>query len=153
MEEGIFELGMVVFLFFLGLIGGTINEKRHYKSIRRREELFLQQPSITLDKRFEPEQPVERVGMVYGSAVISIDYFKLIVAALIKIFGGRVTVYESLLDRARREALLRMKEQAPDADIIINVRIETSSISKGTQEHAVGTMEALAYGTCVYYRK
>ena len=68
--------------------------------------------------------------MVCGSAVISIDYFKRILAGLRNIFGGTVKSYETLIDRARREALLRMKEKADDATMIINVRIETSTIGK-----------------------
>jgi hypothetical protein len=35
-----------------------------------------------------------------------------------------------LLDRARREAVLRMKEVAGDAVVIVNVRIEAAPIGK-----------------------
>ena len=49
-------------------------------------------------------------------------------------FGGRVSAYETLVDRARREAILRMKEEAKGADIILNMRLETSSISKGREK-------------------
>jgi uncharacterized protein YbjQ (UPF0145 family) len=61
-----------------------------------------------------------------------------------------VKSYESLVDRARREAILRMKEQAIErgAVVVTNVRIETSSISKG-QGKAIGSIEVLAYGTSV----
>ena len=44
--------------------------------------------------------------------MVSVDYFKRFLAGLRMIFGGRVSSYESLLDRARREALLRMRLQA-----------------------------------------
>ncbi|MDF3037266.1 MAG: hypothetical protein K0S28_2540, partial [Paucimonas sp.] len=66
------------------------------------------------------------------------------------IVGGPVQSYETLLDRARREAILRMKESCPDADQIINLRIETSSISEGAK-NTVSSVEVLAYGTAVYY--
>ena len=88
--------------------------------------------------------------MVYGSAVISVDYFKRILAALRNVFGGTIRSYETLLDRARREAILRMKEAAPaGTKIIINVRVETSTIGKNTQKKSVGCVEALAYGTAL----
>jgi uncharacterized protein YbjQ (UPF0145 family) len=63
--------------------------------------------------------------------------------------------YETLIDRARREAILRMKEQARSADAIVNFRIETSSISKGGRRRGktVGTVEALAYGTAIRIKK
>jgi uncharacterized protein YbjQ (UPF0145 family) len=88
--------------------------------------------------------------MVTGSVVISVDYFKRFVAGLRKLVGGRVTTYETLLDRARREAILRMKERAKDlgAYIVFNVKIETASISKGRKQ-TVGSVEVLAYGTAL----
>ena len=87
--------------------------------------------------------------MVYGSAVISIDYFKRILAALRNIFGGTITAYETLLDRARREAVLRMKEMAGDATMIVNVRIETATIGRKAHKRSVGCLEAIAYGTAI----
>jgi uncharacterized protein YbjQ (UPF0145 family) len=47
---------------------------------------------------------------VSGSVVVSVDYFKRFLAGLRTLVGGRVTSYETLLDRARREAILRCKE-------------------------------------------
>jgi uncharacterized protein YbjQ (UPF0145 family) len=66
--------------------------------------------------------------------------------------GGRLTSYESLLDRARREAILRMKESAilSGGKIIVNVRIETTSISKHSNSlYSIGSVEVVAYGTAV----
>ena len=91
-----------------------------------------------------------RTQLVRGNVVISVDYFKRFVAYLRMIFGGRVHTYESLIDRARREAILRMQERARalGAGKIFNVRLETSSISKGRRE-TIGSVEVLAYGTAV----
>jgi uncharacterized protein YbjQ (UPF0145 family) len=85
-----------------------------------------------------------------GSTVISVDYFKRFIAALRNFFGGRVTSYESLLDRARRESLLRMKAEAAalNAESVFNVKYETASISKGAK-NAIGSIEVLAYGTAL----
>ena len=90
--------------------------------------------------------------LVAGNAVISIDFFKKFVASLKMLFGGKVTQYESLLDRARREALLRMKEQASskNAFVVVNTRVETASISKNSKKrNSVGAVEVLAYGTAI----
>jgi len=67
----------------------------------------------------------------------------------INLFGGRGTPYESLIDRGRREALLRMKSAAmqSDARYIFNVKYETSRLS-GT-----AAIEVLAYGTALSPRK
>jgi uncharacterized protein YbjQ (UPF0145 family) len=66
------------------------------------------------------------------------------------IVGGRVTAYETLLDRARREAILRMKQEAKamNADRIFNIKLETASISKNASGN-IGSVEVLAYGTAL----
>ena len=140
-------------LIALGYFAGSRAERRHYRSIRRREEKYLTQPAITFGK-FQGREEVAEARLVSGSAVISVDYFKRLLAGLRAMVGGRIKSYESLLDRARREALLRMKEQAEGADAVVNLRIETTSISKGSRKkNTVSTVEALAYGTALYRRK
>ena len=145
MYDLLFFLGLIV----LGYVSGTVAEKRHYRSIRKREKLTLQLPAVTIKNIDCPEDRVRSAHLVYGSAVISIDYFKRLLAGLRNIFGGTVKSYESLLDRARREALLRMKEMAGDATMIVNVRIETSAIGKRANKKGVGCLEAIAYGTAI----
>lgn len=143
------EILLVVGLLILGYITGSIAERRHYKSIIRREDT-LGDLVVVVAKTLPPMSPPPATTLVRGSVVVSVDYFKRFLARLRMIFGGRIHTYESLLDRARREAILRMQEQARDlgASMIFNMRFETSSISKGKKD-AVGTVEVLAYGTAV----
>jgi uncharacterized protein YbjQ (UPF0145 family) len=92
---------------------------------------------------------------VVGSVVIAEDYFKRIAAGLRGLFGGRVTVYESLMDRGRREAVLRMKDEARrrGATMIFNVRFETSSLSEDASgRSAIFSAEFIAYGTALVPR-
>jgi len=145
-------IDLIVFLTLiaLGYFVGSYLEKRHYQSIREREIQYASLPTIMLKKPLHPEN-IKESRLVNGSVVISIDYFKRLMATLRNIFGGNVTSYESLVDRARREAILRMKEDAKDADEIINLRLETSSISKNDQKGTIGSVEVLAYGTALKY--
>jgi uncharacterized protein YbjQ (UPF0145 family) len=85
--------------------------------------------------------------------VISVDYFKTIAAALRNVFGGRVGAYESLLDRARREATIRMQEEAKKvgAQAVLNVKYETSRIGQQAGK-SIGSVEVLAYGTAMIPR-
>ena len=46
--------------------------------------------------------------------------------------------------------MLRLKESCPEADQIINLRLDTSSISKGAN-NSIGSVEILAYGTALYF--
>ncbi|MEJ2206859.1 MAG: heavy metal-binding domain-containing protein [Gemmatimonadota bacterium] len=86
------------------------------------------------------------------SSELSLDYFKRIAGSLKGIVGGNIRVYEPLLERARREALIRMKEEARERghDTIINVRIETSRLASARAD-GKGTVgvEILAFGTAV----
>jgi uncharacterized protein YbjQ (UPF0145 family) len=142
-----FDIILFVSLLILGYGFGTLAEKRHYKSIREREEEFKHLPTIMLKRPLHPET-VKDCKLVNGNVVISIDFFKKFVAGLINLFGGNITVYETLIDRARREAILRMKADASNASEIINLRIETSSISKNAK--SIGSVEVYAYGTAIY---
>ena len=54
-----------------------------------------------------------------------------------------------LLARARREALLRMKEQHPRASLYLNCRLETSTLSEG-EPKAMTSIEIVAFATAVY---
>jgi uncharacterized protein YbjQ (UPF0145 family) len=148
--ENLINLLIIVFLICLGYIAGSIKEKKHYKSIKERESKFKNLPAVTI-KNVPIEDTNVKVKLVAGNVVISIDYFKRLLAILKNLFGGEITSYESLIDRARREAILRMKEDAGmGAKIIMNMRIETSSIGKSANnKNTVGSIEALAYGTAV----
>ena len=146
-------LDIIIFLTLvaLGYTAGSIAEKRHYKSIVRREKEMLKMQVVTAEPKL-PEEKIREVFLVSGNAVISIDYFKRLLAQLRNIFGGRVKSYESLVDRARREAILRMKEQArvKGAKAVVNFRLETSAIGQSAnRKKSIGSIEAIAYGTAV----
>ena len=142
------EFFIFLALMILGYVFGKVAEKRHYRSIVKREKILNALPAIAA--RIPPEDKYYKQALVIGSVVVSIDYFKQFVATLRNLFGGRVTTYETLLDRARREALLRMKQSASDksASYVFNVKYETASISKG-RKNRVGSVEVLAYGTAL----
>jgi len=143
------DLIIFLALLTLGYGFGRYAENKHYKSILEREKAFLNLPAIAIRRPLEPTTPQETT-LVTGSVVISIDYFKKFLSSIRLFIGGRLTSYESLIDRARREAILRMKEEARKlgAEAVINVKIETSSISKGSGK-SIGSVEVLAYGTAM----
>lgn len=150
-----FELVIFLVLMVLGYGFGQYAERRHYRSILEREKWFRSEV-LVFQTGVPPEQDHEQerdVQLVMGSVVISVDYFKRFLAGLRALFGGRVKSYESLLDRARREAILRMQQEASKlgAGMVINLRMETASISKGEQK-TVGSVEVLAYGTAIIIR-
>lgn len=140
------ELLYLVALIALGYFVGTFVEKKHYLSIKERELKFLNLPLVTGKNFLEDNAEIEKSQLIYASIVISTDYFKTILAGLRNILGGEVSAFETLLDRGRREAVLRLKEAARGADVILNLRIETSCVTQAG-------VEVLAYGTAIYYKK
>ncbi len=137
-------------LISLGYFFGRRAEKKHYQSIFQREKALLQLPTTSSKHPIGDTPPIARSALALGSCVVSVDYFKRLLAALRSLLGGPVQSYETLLDRARREAVLRLKESCPGADQIINLRLETSSISNGAN-NTIGSIEILAYGTAIYF--
>ncbi|HFD12677.1 MAG TPA: heavy metal-binding domain-containing protein [Crenotrichaceae bacterium] len=145
---------LIIFLVLLvlGYVFGQMAERRHFKSIIERERQYKH--IMCFNERTLPPQTISpEVALVAGNVVISIDYFKRIVAGLNNIFGGRVAAYESLIERARREAILRMKAEAETlgGQSIFNVKLETASIYKGSGQQ-VGSVEVYAYGTTLIKR-
>lgn len=146
------ELVIFLVLLALGYGFGRLSERRHYRSIIQREQ-ELRGIALVPIRIPPPEYLKHDSTLVSGSVVISVDYFKTVAASLRNIFGGRVGAYESLLDRARREAALRMQEEARQlgADTVYNVKYETSRIGENAAK-GLGSVEVLAYGTALMAR-
>ena len=144
-------MGFLVFLtlLILGYLFGRLAEQRHYRSIHEREDALRRITVIPL--RVPPPELLKHDSqLVSGSVVVSVDYFKTVAAGLRNLFGGRVGAYESLIDRARREATLRMQEEAHSlgAQTVYNVKYETSRIGDNAGQ-GLGSVEVLAYGTAL----
>ena len=140
-----------LFLLVVTYFIGSYLESRHFASIRAREEQWRGFPALTFQTLPEGWQAVE-VDVAQGSTVVSIDYFKRFLAGLRGLFGGRIKSYEPLLDRARREALLRMVDDAITRgfDAVVNVRVETSRLASSRADgKGTAGVEMLAYGTAV----
>ena len=144
-----------LFLLLLAYFLGSRLESNNYKSVREREAATKDMVAINFP-RFPFDVEIERAGMVMGSVVVSHDHFKRFLAQLRIIVGGRIKSYEPLLDRARREAVLRMKEQAlaRGHNTVVNIRLETSRLAN-SRRGGKGTagVEMLAYGTALTVRE
>ena len=132
-------------------ISGTLIERRHLSNLLRLESGSQDILALTI-REIPRNWRIASSDLVIGNVVISLDYFKRVAGSLKSIVGGNIRVYEPLLERARREALIRMKEAARERghDTIINVRIETSRLASARAD-GKGTVgvEILAFGTAV----
>lgn len=147
----IFFFQLLIPLFFLiaGLIIGKGIELHHFHKLDDEEQLY--RDVIVTNLKTIPQQFADaKPFLVMGSAVIATDYFKVFAAKLRTLFGGEMKSYVSLMERARRQAVLRMMQQAKQqgARIIWNVRYETTCTG-GQQRKKAGGVEVLVYGTAL----
>ena len=142
-------VGIPAALLLGGLIIGSSIESAHFRSLALREAELA--GVLVSNIKYLPENWDARDAvLVTGEAVIATDYFKVWAAGLQNLFGGRVRGYEALMERARREAIVRMTEQAQSAgcNLVWNVRLETCTLGGQENRKAAG-VEVLAYGTAM----
>ena len=139
-----FELGFTACLLLIGLFFGTRAQKKHIADLDVREAAMSHMIVTNLKTLPATGNPPM---LVSGSVVIAFDYFRRFIAFFVMLVGGRITMYETMLDRARREALLRLLEQAHAAGSreVHNVRYQFSRVGDTKK----GGAELLAYGTAV----
>ena len=149
--EGIVQIGIFVVLLAVGLFAGRANERKHFRELAENEERL--RGIATSTGRGDWERSTFRSGvLVVGSVVIAEDYFKRVAASLKSLVGGNIRSYESLLERGRREAIVRMKEEARrlGATRVVNVRLETASLSEDwSGQRPIFSAEFIAYGTAL----
>lgn len=140
-EEFLIKSLVWLVLVAIGWYFGTRAERGHLKSLIIDEQKY-QHIQVSSERFYEPKGVNESI-LVVGSVVIAQDKFKQAVAAILSLFGKNLTVYETLLNRARREAVLRAKRQANDAGChaLYGLRFEMTEVQGG--------VEILAYGVAV----
>lgn len=142
MENLIFQIGLFAILFVVGFTFGRYNERRHLAELEANEKrlAYIQLGSLRKTEFSEAGQ------LISSNVVISHDYFKYVLASIQNFFGGRLISYESIVERARREAIVRLKLEAEKmgASYIAAVRLSTTDL--GLQG---GMVEVFAYGTAI----
>lgn len=99
---------------------------------------------VTTAFAFEGHGIVANRGVVRGITVRSRNVFANIGAMIQTLFGGNITLYTDLCERAREEAFQLMLEHAATAgaNAIVGMRYDANDV-------APGVTEVLAYGTAV----
>ncbi|TXD96359.1 YbjQ family protein [Psychrobacter frigidicola] len=136
----------LIVLFVVGWFFGSRHERQHLAQLLITEKA-VNHIIVSTERFYQPTLAAGSQGeLVLGSVVIAQDYFKMVIAKGLSLFGKNLTTYETLLERARREALVRMRTQAQAKGYnhVYGLRFEVSNINQ------LGSMvEAIAYGTAV----
>lgn len=135
MEVVLVQIALVVVpLVVFGLIIGRTVERRHFRSIERREAKH-HAVLVTQLKTFPCSAPATAPpSVVMSEVVISSDYLKTWLSQWRNLFGGEMKSFRTLQERAKREAVLRLIEQAlaKGHNAICNVRIAGADIGGNT---------------------
>ncbi|WP_201533466.1 YbjQ family protein [Psychrobacter immobilis] len=146
MTQFLINYAPLIVLFVVGWFFGSRHERQHLAQLSIAEQ-SLSHIIVSSERFYRPQLAAGSEGaLVLGSVVIAQDYFKMIITRVLSIFGKNLTTYETLLDRARREAIVRMRTEAKAKGYnhIYGLRLEVSNINQ------LGSMvEAIAYGTAV----
>ena len=91
---------------------------------------------------------VRQLGLVRGITVRSRSIIGNIGAGIQILFGGNITLYQELCERARQDAYLIMIQHAQQmgANAIIGMRYDANEVMNGVTE-------VLAYGTAIVVEK
>jgi uncharacterized protein YbjQ (UPF0145 family) len=143
------EVVVTAVLLALGFVSGRTIEHLHLQELARRERRQRRLPVLST-ARVPADWRVEEAMLLTGSVVISLDYWKRFAASIRQIFGGNVRSFETLFVRARREALLRLKEAAAakGCDALIGVRLESAELAnQWANGKGTAGVELIAIGT------
>ncbi len=128
---GVFlTLGIPAILIVLGLVVGRAAEKKHLNDLARREVNSGDMLATQTKSFFAATRGATAPTLIVAEVVIGADYLKSVLGGLMNLFGGEINPFQTLLDRARREALMRVKEQAREMgyNAVCNVRMENADI-------------------------
>jgi len=125
--------GVCAVCLVLFRLWGRANERRHEKSLAERERAMS---GILLTNLKRPPDAGTRLApvLVAGATVVASDYFKRFLYSWRKVVGGESKTFTRLYIRARREATLRMLEEAQNLgyDAVCNVRYDAADIGGNT---------------------
>ncbi|PCI08448.1 hypothetical protein COB72_08295 [bacterium] len=147
------QIGVVVILLGLGFGVGGYTERKHFKRLNARE-IECKGVLVSTLSSHPYADPTQGGEMVIGECVIATDYFKSFVTKLKKIIGGELRAYLSLMDRSRREAVLRLVAAAQEQgyDAVCNVRFVSADVGGSSSMKKGSAMVAIIASGTAYRR-
>jgi len=146
------QLLVLLCLLALGWVAGGLNERRHLRSLAEREQDYAD--VIISDLKSFPNVTAHQrpPRLVIAEVVIAADYLKAFLASFRRFFGGELRSYRTLMERGRREAILRLVEQArvQGYNALANLRVESADIGGNAQRRGMPMVCVIAYATAYH---
>lgn len=148
--DNLIALIISVLAILVGLFVGKVNEKKHLASLAQREADLADMRMDTFKQPTGLSPDSHTPTLVCGEAVIASDAFKSWATSLRNIFGGEAKNFGLLYQRARREATLRMLEEArrQGFNAVCNVRHMSTDIGGNAVRPS---NKALPMATCIAF--
>jgi uncharacterized protein YbjQ (UPF0145 family) len=150
---GLIAIGSSLLLLGVAWLVGAWGAARHEADLARRElavaHIRVHDLGGLEDAVPGPKPPV----MVTGEVTLGVDHFRGLLGQWKSLFGGQVRSYQMVLDRARREVVMRLVEQAHSMgyNAVGNVRIEFADISgSALVRRKAADVSVLASATAYY---
>ena len=97
---------------------------------------------------------VDSSSLVMESISVGPSWWQMFTGGIKGLFGGKIHSYDKMLTYGRRVVIHRLRVQATQSgfDEVINLRVETSMISKKSKnDDKTAAYEFTAYGTAIRY--
>ena len=137
-------ISLIKFLvkYSFGWFFGTRNEIKHLDRLKNAEIEIMEIKLFS--NKFHTSSAVGH--FISSNAVVSQNFYKSTHATIKNVLCKSLSEHEATADRARREAIIKLKQQAKNlgANEIHGFRLETASILN----HG-GIIEVIAYGTAI----
>ncbi len=142
-----------ILLVLVGLFSGRYFERKHLRYLDQAESEFADIVVSNLKTPVGELDLAASSSIVDGQVVIANDALKSFLSGFRKIFGGEMRSYEVLMERARREATVRMLTavRAGGFNAVCNMRVDFSSVMAG-QKNSAGAIEVLVTATAYKLR-
>lgn len=141
----------------LGLLGaffaGNWITGRHEADLAQRADAVAEIRMTDMKRMMDPVSGPQPPALIVSEVTLGIDHFRGFLGKLKNIFGGEVRSYQATLDRARREVIMRLLEQAvaQGYNAVANLRIDFVDISgNATLAQKASAVSILASGTAHY---
>lgn len=135
------------------MFAGNYIASRHEADLRRRSATVAHIRATDTRMMLDAKAGANPAAIVTSEVTLGIDHFRGFLGKLKNIFGGEVRSYQTTLDRARREAVTRILEQAhaKGFNAVANLRVDFADIGgNATMAQKAAMVSILAVGTAYH---
>jgi len=146
-------LGLLV--FGASWLFGNLHQNKLILKLDTEEKALLGRanPVSNLSNPSQARQ-IDSSSLVMESISVGPSWWQMFTGGIKGLFGGKIHSYDKMLTYGRRVVIHRLRVQAIQSgfDEVINLRVETSMISKKSKnDDKTAAYEFTAYGTAIRY--